>query len=64
MWDYDVILKGLRGVGRAQIAIYFMLCYFELFDSMNSLAPVFIAYLPKYRFERVRTFAQSFHYDK
>jgi len=49
MWDYDIILQGMGGIGKSQIIIAFMLSYFMIFGGINALATVFIAYLPDYR---------------
>ena len=50
MLDFDVLMNALGKLGRAQTLMYLMLCYYMLFAGFNSLATVFIAYLPEYRY--------------
>lgn len=50
MIQYDVLLEDLGGFGTSQIILVFILCYFNISAGMNTLATVFIAHTPHYRY--------------
>ncbi|CAK8674381.1 unnamed protein product [Clavelina lepadiformis] len=49
MIDFDVILEKIGGLGRYQVLLVAMVCYYSIPSGFNSLAPVFMNYKPEYR---------------
>lgn len=49
MIDFDIILEKLGGVGRIQVALFFIICYSAILSGINTIAPLFINEVPDYR---------------
>ena len=66
MYEFDVILNKIGGLGPYQIVLILMVSYASLPSGYNSMASIFVSYYPDYRYKKQKYFAymeSSFKYE-